>query len=340
MILPSCKVARYNTVLIDPTVRVALRHFARVNPEFASEEFIRKVSEIESFPSVSVKKLIQSVTAAGVSVTGACAKLEEVQNKTPFLTYLKRGSLSLGSDLVRVEEVRQRAVVIGHDRFGADTIPREAVESRWTGVVILSDNLRSNRTYFPEIEDYKNKVSVKSGFVSSKECSDIIEYCESQDYRRSRIAERRSGIISDVVSIKTRSSSSVVLKDRNNPLVAELYRRCANIEGLPEDSIETIQSVRYKKGQRFRTHFDGGVGLPRLTTFLLYLNEDFDGGETYFPMLDKAILPKTGSCLRFPSCMSDGRVIWQSEHGGLPVTDGVKYALNIWVRCPGTPAPS
>jgi hypothetical protein len=122
-----------------------------------------------------------------------------------------------------------------------------------------------------------------------------------------------------------------------HPLLRPLYLRWAGLEGVGEEDVEQIQCVRYKKGQKFRTHFDGGVELPRLTTYLLYLNEDFDGGDTYFPILDLTVEPRTGACLRFASCDKLGRVLWPSEHGGLPVSSGIKYALNIWVRCPRDP---
>ncbi|QXT34375.1 2OG-Fe(II) oxygenase [Sphingomonas sanguinis] len=302
-----------------------------------SAAFINDILDAKAFPTISVGELLRAARAGGVPAVGASAGLEEMRNNAPFLTYLKRDPDSTAANLVRIEEVRQKTVIIGHDRFGADTLTRENVEALWTGVVILVNIGNDKVSAFSEIDNYRQMISVESAFMSKEKCYEIIDYCESLAYRRSRISENRSGVNTDTISIKARSSSSVVLRDRSNPLVAEIYRRCADIERLPEQYIETIQSVRYKKGQRFRTHFDGGLGLPRLTTFLLYLNEEFSGGETYFPMLDMAVSPKTGSCLRFPSCMPDGRVIWQSEHGGLPVTDGTKYALNIWVRCPNVP---
>jgi predicted 2-oxoglutarate/Fe(II)-dependent dioxygenase YbiX len=338
MALPDCEITRYNIVLADPTVRAALRHFARMDSRFRSADFIREVARAVRFPSITVAELLGAARAAGVSVRGAHATLDELQTLGPFLAYLKRSPDPLSSaDLVRIEKLRARTAIVSHDRFGEETISRELLAKRWSGVVLLKGDDEDDWHVVSELDRYRDQISVLPDFVTPAECAELIDYCERASFRRSRVINRRGGLVTDVMSLRARSSSSVVLPDRSFPALARLYRRCAEIENLPESNIETIQCVRYRRGQRFRAHFDGGVDLPRLTTFLLYLNDDFAGGETYFPMLDKAVAPKAGSCLRFPSCTSDGRVIWQSEHGGLPVSRGAKYALNIWVRCAPRP---
>ncbi len=53
-----------------------------------------------------------------------------------------------------------------------------------------------------------------------------------------------------------------------------------------------------------------------LLTFLMYLNDDFHGGETEFPW--QKIKPMRGSALIFPHRLS---------HQGAPVISGVKYVL-------------
>ncbi|NIJ18661.1 hypothetical protein FHS95_000330 [Sphingomonas naasensis] len=329
--------ARYNAVLDHPTVRTALRYAARSRAEYDSGVLIERLAQLETFPAISVGALLSAARAAGLELRGFHAEHDELSSlMTPFLTYLEHPRADTAvHELVQVQELRPRSVVLNKDRLGSSSMSREVFEQRWSGLVLKCDAAPHPGTGLPaELASYRNCVTFVDALLTPAECAELIRYCENSGFRRSRVAQRRNGQVNDVVETRTRSSSSVVLEDRNHRLLARLYSRCATMEGVEETDIEHIQCVRYKRGQRFHAHFDGGVELPRLTTYLLYLNDDFAGGETYFPMLDLPIAPRTGCCLRFPSCDGEGRVLWPSEHGGIPVRSGVKYALNIWVRCP------
>jgi hypothetical protein len=323
-------------VLLDPTVRVALRFFAHRDLAFRSGEFVERLAALPNFPAISVGELLAVAREANVRVTGVHAAPSELaQLASPFLTYLKRSDdVAAGVDLFHIVEIGPRSALIAQDRFGTMSIPLVQLLRRWTGIVLLVDAAAPIIDAQSELEGYRAHVSVTPNVLTRTECAELIDYCERMCFRRSRVAERRDDIVSDVIQVRTRSSSTVALNDRSHPLLAKIYRQCAMIEGVDETYIETIQCVRYKHGQKYQAHFDGGIALPRLTTFLLYLNDDFTGGETYFPMLDHSVVPVAGSCLRFSSCDRDGRILWQSEHGGLPVRSGIKYALNIWVRTP------
>ena len=51
---------------------------------------------------------------------------------------------------------------------------------------------------------------------------------------------------------------------------------------------------------------------------MVYLNEDFDGGETDFPEQGRRVIPKTGSALWFQHMLL---------HSGERVARGCKYVL-------------
>lgn len=70
----------------------------------------------------------------------------------------------------------------------------------------------------------------------------------------------------------------------------------------------------------------------RYATILVYLNDDFTGGETIFPKLNIKIKPKIGKVLIFYSLDSKENTILDSLHGGLPITSGVKWICNKWYR--------
>jgi predicted 2-oxoglutarate/Fe(II)-dependent dioxygenase YbiX len=85
---------------------------------------------------------------------------------------------------------------------------------------------------------------------------------------------------------------------------------------------ERLRCYRYAPGQRFAPHYDGAfVRSPtersRLT-FLVYLNDDFAGGCTDFPDLEKRVAPRAGMALLFQHHLL---------HEGCVVTQGVKYVV-------------
>lgn len=61
---------------------------------------------------------------------------------------------------------------------------------------------------------------------------------------------------------------------------------------------------QYHRGALISEHLDSGKGYPCMEidicgSALLYLNEEYSGGELYFRMLDRTIIPKTGDLLIF-----------------------------------------
>ncbi len=63
----------------------------------------------------------------------------------------------------------------------------------------------------------------------------------------------------------------------------------------------------------------------RIGTYILYLNEEMEGGETEFLYLSKRIAPKTGRLLIFPT-----NYPW--AHRGNPPLTGVKYIMTGWIE--------
>jgi hypothetical protein len=67
-------------------------------------------------------------------------------------------------------------------------------------------------------------------------------------------------------------------------------------------------------------------------TFLIYLNSEFEGGETDFPVLALAYKGATGDALYFGNVDSAGVPDPRTLHAGLPPTRGEKWLFSQWVR--------
>lgn len=71
--------------------------------------------------------------------------------------------------------------------------------------------------------------------------------------------------------------------------------------------------------------------LDRDLSVVYFINDDFSGGELFFPALDLVIEPEAGTLVCFPS---DHNYI----HGVRPVTSGHRYTIVTWMRVAGMPA--
>ena len=82
---------------------------------------------------------------------------------------------------------------------------------------------------------------------------------------------------------------------------------------------EAINFVRYKEGQHFQVHADHGFSYTCTVSTVAYLNDDFEGGELWFPYVGAKYTPQKGDIVISPS-----NFIY--SHASLPVKKGVKYS--------------
>ena len=141
-----------------------------------------------------------------------------------------------------------------------------------------------------------------------------------------------------------------------NPALIAVQKRATAFTGLPWTHSECLQLVSYHAGQHFALHTDyfdevsavtfcasclgraserrplflclqGDEGTDlaagqRVFTGLIYLNDDFEGGTTDFPALNRSFAPRKGSM-----------VLWRNvDHAMVPVR------ANAHCRC-GSVAP-
>jgi prolyl 4-hydroxylase len=121
--------------------------------------------------------------------------------------------------------------------------------------------------------------------------------------------------------------------------------RIANIVNLPLENAESLQVVRYEPDGYYKEHHDSCCdntkicndfikrGGQRIKTVLIYLNDDFEEGSTYFPLLNKKYKPPKYSAIIFnPLAKNSNKCHPLALHAGLPVKSGIKYIANLWFR--------
>jgi len=92
--------------------------------------------------------------------------------------------------------------------------------------------------------------------------------------------------------------------------------------------------LRYREGQKFVPHVDatpastassptGHQAKDRQLTLLAYLNEDYEGGELFFPSHNLTLRPKAGDVVVFPSNFA-------FPHEAKPTTKGERFVVVTW----------
>ncbi|BAY22437.1 hypothetical protein NIES2100_22000 [Calothrix sp. NIES-2100] len=175
-----------------------------------------------------------------------------------------------------------------------------------------------------------NEIFTLDNIFSPEECAEYITLTENIGYTDAPINTIRGFQIRPDI----RNNQRVILDDRERAF--DLWQRVSNY--IP-NTIGRWQAVglnerfrfyRYDPGQRFAVHHDGSYQRPNgeesLLTFMIYLNEGFDGGETRFHLTRRyyehlptiAVVPVIGMALCF---------VHELVHEGAPVIQGRKYVL-------------
>jgi hypothetical protein len=131
----------------------------------------------------------------------------------------------------------------------------------------------------------------------------------------------------------------------NTDLVLLLVReRIAALTKLPPAAMEPPRIFHYALGEEIKAHYDrcgdqvggygreGGYRGDRIVTFLLYLNDDFDGGELTFPKTGFKVKGAKGDAVYFAHIDGEGKPDPMSLHAGLTVTREEKWVLSQWIH--------
>lgn len=122
------------------------------------------------------------------------------------------------------------------------------------------------------------------------------------------------------------------------------FHRIAKISGFAFKGWEPASVLHYLPGQEFRRHYDyldpaipayaaeiAGHG-QRLATMLVYLSEDFSGGETDFPLAGIRFKGRRGDAVLFHNVTRAGEPDPATLHAGLAPVHGEKWLLSQWIR--------
>ena len=119
-----------------------------------------------------------------------------------------------------------------------------------------------------------------------------------------------------------------------DPIVRRVVERCVSRTDRPIENCEQLQVLRYREGGHYNPHQDVFYQdkNKRLYTFIIALNDEYEGGETAFPYLNEKYKLNAGDALFFHTLDNYGLDTSDALHGGEPVKSGEKWVCNLWVH--------
>lgn len=267
------------------------------------------------------------------------------QNWAEALDLLQR-SAQLGAHLAQAE----LAALSGNWALAHDILEGEAVpESRWSSLRGSIDLAKWLEPPPRQILSEAPRIGFVEGVASPEVCDWLVARARPR-LKDAKIYDHATGE-SGTSSART-CRSCHFRRPQSDLIIAILRERIAKATETRVHAMEIPYVLNYSVGQEFLPHFDIVIdpNAPdyeqklaksgqRVLTVLVYLNDDYEGGETEFPALQARWKGRKGEALFFWNVAPDGTLDERTLHAGLPVTRGEKWMMSQWVLGrPGTEA--
>jgi prolyl 4-hydroxylase len=181
-------------------------------------------------------------------------------------------------------------------------------------------------------------------FLTESQCDKLIKSATGH-LINSNVANQTDQKLNILNDKQTRISEQAWIEDKDNSIAKLISKKVAKMTNTDILDQEPLQVVKYKPGGFFSGHYDSfdpekTKTVPqeaikysgyRYATILVYLNDNYTGGETFFPKLNKVVKPEKGKAVIFYN-IKNGKINESSYHGGNTVHTGEKWICNKWIQ--------
>ncbi|ESQ53753.1 hypothetical protein EUTSA_v10025904mg [Eutrema salsugineum] len=204
-----------------------------------------------------------------------------------------------------------------------------------------------------QVLSWKPRAIYFPNFASAEQCQTIIERAKI-NLKPSALALRKGETAESTKGTRTSSGTFISASEESTGALDFVERKIARATMIPRTHGEAFNILRYELGQKYDSHYDvfnpteyGPQPSQRIASFLLYLSDVEEGGETMFPFENGAnmgsgydykkcvglkVKPRRGDGLLFYSVFPNGTIDQTSLHGSCPVTKGEKWVATKWIR--------
>jgi predicted 2-oxoglutarate/Fe(II)-dependent dioxygenase YbiX len=199
------------------------------------------------------------------------------------------------------------------------------------------------------IDNPLSYILIKPGVINEHGLREIREHIEVTEKTDLSVfnpnKSNETGKIEWIVDKKMRDTQYVDMGPLQ-PKIEDLFKKTVKEIINPFYGIEIYQSefpqiLSYDIGGHYRPHIDGESlwqtpegeliwkkSIDRDISIVMYLNDDYEGGDFVFPDLKIRIRPEPGMLVCFPSNH-------HYKHGVEPVTSGKRYSIVCWAQVKG-----
>ncbi|KAK9286915.1 hypothetical protein L1049_015322 [Liquidambar formosana] len=190
-------------------------------------------------------------------------------------------------------------------------------------------------------------------FATAEQCQSIIEMAKLT-LKPSTLALRKGETAKSTEGTRTSSGTFISASEDRTGILDLIEKKIARVTMIPKNHGEAFNVLRYEVEQRYNSHYDvfnpaeyGPQESQRIASFLLYLSDVEEGGETMFPFengsnmgkgydykkcIGLKVKPRQGDGLLFYSVFANGTIDRTSLHGSCPVIKGEKWVATKWIR--------
>lgn len=199
------------------------------------------------------------------------------------------------------------------------------------------------RVGWGNVEELDDQVFLVRDVLSGSECQDLISELSTYNEEQWRVeyedamksfALREHGrplqelIDEGLLSLDPAWMDKNILLSEGNPVLQRLNGTVTDLINF-QPSLrfrEVLSAQRQYTGVELKLHTDGDSDSALRYALVFYLNEDFTGGELYFPTRSLEVKPAAGSVIFFPTTN-------EYKHGVRPVTGGAtRYVLPSFIE--------
>jgi len=293
------------------------------------------------------RRLLVGGDGVAASPQEAVACLKEAANRgngeaTALLSVFAAWGVLRSHDLGDALDLLQRAAELGWTASQRELqFIAGAQNTNWAELRRQADLARWTRS--PPVKVLRERPSIRvcERFASVAECDWLIALARHQLQRAMVYRRDAAGFVQSANRTNTEASYFI----GNSDVVLKLVEaRVAAAVGIESRFFEVAKLLHYEPGQQFHAHCDfQEPSTPalrqeierhgqRVATVLVYLNDDYAGGETDFPRIGLRYRGARGDALIFSNVRADGSPDYDTLHAGLPPASGVKWVLSQWIR--------
>ncbi|XP_011030367.1 PREDICTED: probable prolyl 4-hydroxylase 9 [Populus euphratica] len=204
-----------------------------------------------------------------------------------------------------------------------------------------------------QVLSWKPRALYFPNFATPEQCESIIKMAKSK-LKPSTLALRKGETTESTKGTRTSSGTFIGGSEDKTGTLDFIERKIAKATMIPQSHGEAFNILRYEIGQKYDSHYDafnpdeyGPQPSQRVASFLLYLSNVEEGGETMFPFENGSavssgfeykqcvglkVKPRQGDGLLFYSLFPNGTIDRTSLHGSCPVIEGEKWVATKWIR--------